>query len=189
MSKLTRLTLVCRGATEANRKSIFGLDAPLLTEEAARAAALLGAFTPKADAILSAPEAAARETASAFGRDYALEQALADVDYGGWTGKNLADIAESDPLALQAWLQEPNAAPHGGESLGRLHGRAGAWLEGLTGRGGHLAAVSHSAVIRALALCALQAPLDCFWRIDIAPLSRTELRDDGRRWVLHSLGA
>lgn len=189
MSKLTRLTLLCRGATEANRRSIFGLDAPLLPEEAVRAAARLIGFTPKPDRILGAPEAAARETARAFGRDFAMEPALADVDYGSWTGKSLTDIADADSAGLQAWLQDPNAAPHGGESLAGLQRRAGDWLATQGGRGGHVVAVTHGAVIRALVLAVLEAPLASFWRIDIAPLGLTELRHDERRWALHSLGA
>ncbi|MDG3576437.1 histidine phosphatase family protein [Rhizobium sp. YJ-22] len=189
MSKLTRLTLVCRGATEANRKSIFGLDASLLPQEAVRATLRLAAVTPRPDMIVSAPEAAARETAGGFGQDFAIEPALADLDYGRWTGKNLMQLAEADPAALQSWLHDPQAAPHGGESLGRLQRRAQGWLAAQGGRGGHIAAVTHSAVIRALALAVLDAPLAAFWRIDIDPLAVSELRNDGRRWVLHSLGA
>ena len=189
MSKLTRLTLVCRGATEANRKSIFGLDAPLLPEEAARAAARLAAFTPRPETILSAPEAAARETAGGFGRDFAIEPALADLDYGQWSGKTLMQIAEADPAVLQSWLRDPQAAPHGGESLDSLQRRVRDWLATQGGSGGHIAAVTHGAVVRALALAVLEAPLCAFWRMDVAPLAISEFRNDGRRWVLHSLGA
>ena len=44
-------------------------------------------------------------------------------------------------------------------------------------------AVTHPAVIRAVILIALDAPPKSFWRIDIAPASRTVLHFRGR-WTL-----
>ena len=46
-----------------------------------------------------------------------------------------------------------------------------------------LTAVTHPAVIRAAILIALEAPPKSFWRIDIAPASRTVLHFRGR-WTL-----
>jgi hypothetical protein len=43
-------------------------------------------------------------------------------------------------------------------------------------------------VIRAAIVHVIQAQLPSFWRIDVLPLSMTDLRTNGRRWVLRSLG-
>jgi hypothetical protein len=34
----------------------------------------------------------------------------------------------------------------------------------------------------------IQAQLPSFWRIDIVPLGMVDLRTNGRRWVLRSIG-
>ena len=48
--------------------------------------------------------------------------------------------------------------------------------------------MTHAAVIRAAVLIVLDAPASAFWRIDVEPLSLTDLRFDGRRWALRALG-
>jgi broad specificity phosphatase PhoE len=49
-----------------------------------------------------------------------------------------------------------------------------------------LVAVTHPAVIRAAILIALDAPPKSFWRIDIAPVSRTVMHFRGHAWTLRS---
>ncbi len=188
MSKMTRLTLLCRGATTANRKSIFGLDEALAPAEAAKAQALF-ARLPRFDVIVCGPEDSARSTAAAHSGDVATEAALAELDYGAWTGRTLAGIAETEPEALRLWLGDPQANPHGGESIAALQDRAACWLQGRAATGGHTVAVTHAPVIRALVVAVLEAPPASFWKIDVAPLTVTELRHDGRRWALHAMGA
>jgi broad specificity phosphatase PhoE len=97
----------------------------------------------------------------------------------------LADIAAAEPEAVAAWLADPNAAPHGGESLTALVGRVADWLDSDRIRGRTLA-VTHAAVMRAAVVHVLGAPVRSFWRIDVAPLSIIELRRNGRRWTLHA---
>ena len=84
------------------------------------------------------------------------------------------------PGDLAVWLTEPTRAPHGGESVVDLMRRVARWLDSLTGNAWAAVAVTHPAVIRAAILLALDAPPKSFWRIDIAPVSRT---------VLHSAAA
>ena len=43
-------------------------------------------------------------------------------------------------------------------------------------------------MIRAAIVYVIQAELPSFWRIDVVPLSQTDLRTNGRRWVLRSMG-
>jgi broad specificity phosphatase PhoE len=62
------------------------------------------------------------------------------------------------------------------------------WLVACAAKASHGVAVTHAAVIRAVILVVLGADQEAFWRLDIGPLTATELRHDGRRWVLRSSG-
>jgi broad specificity phosphatase PhoE len=112
---------------------------------------------------------------------------LADIDYGSWAGKQIDDVQTSDPEGLAAWLTNVNAAPHGGESLMHLIARVRQWMNGQT-NAGHIVAVTHPAVIRAAIICTLLAPSESFWKIEISPLSITDLRFNGKFWVMRSAG-
>ena len=59
-------------------------------------------------------------------------------------------------------------------------------MESLTTRRARLVAVTHPAVIRAAIVIALDAPPKSFWRIDIAPVSRTVMHFRGHAWTLRS---
>jgi len=178
----TRLTLICHGATAATRAGAFPADEPLEERASARAAALRPMIRRGGRAWTS-PALRARQTAAALGLDAAEEPALRDADPGRWAGRRLEEVQAEEPDAVIAWLADPEAAPHGGETLSALLGRAGAWLDARAGDGGPGIAVTHAAVIRAAILHALAAPASSFWRLDIAPLSVVELSHDGRRWA------
>jgi broad specificity phosphatase PhoE len=90
---------------------------------------------------------------------------------------------------MTIWLTDPTRAPHGGESVVELIARVGRWMDSLTtGRTERtrVVAVTHPAVIRAAILVALDAPPKSFWRIDIAPVSRTVMHFRGHAWTLRS---
>ena len=103
---------------------------------------------------------------------------------GDWRGRTLAEVAEADPAAVSAWLSDPGFAGHGGESLRELCDRVGRWLDGVAGVSGRVLAVVEPDVVRAAAVCALRVPLDAFWRMDVPPLTATELSGRGGRWNL-----
>lgn len=180
-----RLTLICHGATVATRRAAFPADEPL-DEGALGGAAALGGRLRRADRALTSPLLRARQTAAALSLDARAEPALRDLDCGRWAGRSLAEIAAAEPAGVAAWLRDPGAAPHGGEALSSLLPRVAAFLRSAGGAGGHTVAVTHAAVIRAAVLHVLDAPADAFWRIDVDPLSVTDLRHDGRRWALRA---
>jgi broad specificity phosphatase PhoE len=130
----------------------------------------------------SSPAACARDTARAFGIEPRVASELADLDYGQWRGRRLADIADETPHELAAWTRDPNAAPHGGESFVQLLARVGRWLDALDPTAS-VVAVTHASVIRAALIHALRAPALSFSRIEIAPLSVVELRRSTRGWT------
>ena len=178
---MLRLTLLCHGATAASRAAAFPLDEPL--EPRARATArLLRDDLPQIRA-LSSPARRARETAEALGLRAHVDPALRDCDYGRWAGLGVAAVAAREPEAFAAFMTDPEACPHGGESIADLHARAAAWLEALLPASGRLLAVTHAPFVRAALLAVLSSPPEAFWRLDVPPLSTATLVSDGRRWT------
>jgi broad specificity phosphatase PhoE len=182
----TRLTLISHAATAAQRRSAFPLDEPLEEREVAKTAAL-GWSAPRAQRVFSGPERRAQQTAEALGLTAEVEVELRDCDYGEWRGCTLSEVELRQPAEVLAWLTDPGAAPHGGESISQLIARIGGWLQEQR-TPDHTIAVTHPAVIRSAIVHALQAPPSAFWRIDIAPLSLTDLRWNGRVWTVRSSG-
>jgi broad specificity phosphatase PhoE len=181
----TRLTWICHGATMASRKALFPLDEPLeakAAEEAGRMAAL-----PRADRIAASPALRARQTAEALHLEARIDPALRDCDHGRWTGRSIAAIEAEEPENLIAWMSDPQAVPHGGESMLDLRARVAGWMENESALGGHVIAVSHAAVIRAAVAHVLQAPPSSFWLVDVEPLGIVRMTSNGRRWALRFL--
>jgi broad specificity phosphatase PhoE len=181
-----RLTLLCHASTTALRRAAFPLDEPL-DAKGERQAALLADRLAPADRCWTSPALRARQTAAALRLAATIEPALGDCDFGRWAGRTLDDVARSEPDATAAWLGDPAAAPHGGESLLALLRRVASWLDGQAGGRGHALAVTHAAVVRAAILHAIGAPAQSFWHIDIGPLTRTDIRCGGGRWTLRSI--
>ena len=182
-----RLDLLAHGATTATRAARFPDDDALEPSVVIALEALRGRLRSYAH-VLSAPARAARETAQALGFDAEVEPALQDCDYGRWRGLASKDVAEREPDAFAAWLSDPAAAPHDGESLAALIERAGAWLTQSSARDGATLAITHASVVRAAIVSALGANSSAFWRIDVAPLSLAKLSGHEGRWNLVSLG-
>lgn len=182
----TRLTLVCQATTRALRAATFGGDGPLDDVGRRQAAALAGGLG-RVDRCWTSPALAARETAAALGLTATVEERLRDCDYGRWTGRRFDQLVLKEPFKLAAWLRDPAKAPHGGESIPEVMSRVAEWISHRTAEKGHTVAVTHAAVIRAAIVHVIGAALPSFWRIDIVPLSLTDLRTNGRRWVLRSI--
>ncbi|MFJ1702773.1 histidine phosphatase family protein [Kitasatospora sp. NPDC088346] len=176
-----RVMLISPAASTDLRAARFGSDAPLSAAglDRARSAA---ARTPGADRVSTAPARRCAETAAALGLAADVDPALADLDTGTWRGRTLDELAATDPAALGTWLADPDAAPHGGESLTDLTARIGAWLT--TRPPGRTLAVADPAVIRAALVHALALPPHAFWRLDVEPLTLTRLTGGAGRWNL-----
>jgi len=182
-----RLTLIAHGATIATRLAAFPRDEPL-EDRAIRHAAALGRRLGRADRILTSPALRARQTADVLGLTAEIDDELRDCDFGRWTGLRLAELAVAEPDGLAAWLSDPDALVHGGESITAVVQRVAAWLDlQVAGAAERVIAVTHASVIRATVLHAIAAPASSFWRIDVAPLSRTEIVAQGGRWTLRSI--
>jgi broad specificity phosphatase PhoE len=182
-----RLILVCHGSTDAVRNSAFPADEPL--DDYGRAQARQrAAHLPAADRFLTSPELRTRQTAAALRFDASIEPALRDCDYGSWAGCSFEGVCARDPQAVSAWLHDPAATPHGGESILSLMGRVAEWLAGEATHHRRSIVVTHAGVIRVAIVHAIAAGPKSFWRIDIAPLSITRLSGTDGRWNLVSAG-
>jgi len=100
----------------------------------------------------------------------------------------MGDVQAEEPEAFAVWLSDPGAAPHGGDSISALIARVGAWLDSQASISGTVVAVTHASVIRAAIVHAIDADPQSFWRIDIAPLSLTQLGGYSDRWNLTGIG-
>jgi broad specificity phosphatase PhoE len=140
-----------------------------------------------ADRSWTSPSLCARQTVELLKLDATVEPMLRDCDYGSWTGRTFEDVQAQEPDALAAWLRDPGAAPHGGESLLSLLARVAGWLDAQGETSGKTVAVTHASVIRAAVVHAIEATPRSFWRIDIAPLSVTTLSGHHGRWTLASI--
>jgi len=119
-----------------------------------------------ADRCWSSPALRAIQTAEALQLDAIVEPMLRECDYGRWSGRSFDEVRAQEPEALAEWLRDPEAAPHGGESIVGLIGRVAAWLETQNGMRGKTVAVTHASVIRAAIVHAIEASPRSFWRID-----------------------
>ena len=182
-----RLDLLAHGASAATRGAGFPDDNSLEASAVGALEALRGRLRPYAQ-VLTSPARAARETAAALGFDAEVEMGLSDCDYGRWRGLASKDVAEREPDEFAAWLGDPVAAPHGGESFAVLIERIGAWLTQALARESATLAVTHAAVVRAAIVNVLGASSSSFARIDVAPLSLARLSGHAGRWNVVALG-
>lgn len=180
---MRRLVLVCHAATAATYASAFPGDEPLDARASAAAARLSGTL-PRCSEVLSSPALRCRETARAAGLVERVEPEIAECDFGSWSGQTLAAVQAREPDAVSSWMQNPQVAPHGGETLAAFTARVGRWLDDQAVRDGLAVVITHAGVVRASIVQALAAPLESFWRIDAAPLAATELHARDGRWIV-----
>ena len=139
-------------------------------------------------AMVSSPLDRCLETAAAIAgsrdTEVLLDERLAEVRYGDWTGRSLKELAKEPLWAVVQ--QHPSAAvfpgPEG-EGLAATQARAVAalreWDATVTERSGPDAvwlACSHGDVIKALIADALGLHLDLFQRISVDPCSVSVIR-------------
>ena len=207
---MIRLLLVRHASTDAASSFAFPDDEPL-DARGRESAAILAKALPRGCEAICSPALRCRQTAGAAGLRPRIEPLVRECDFGRWAGRTLAEI---EPAEAGEWMRDPDRAPHGGETLRDFAARVARWLEAqidpptrLKGAAepaarAHRASrprdevarcrivITHGGVVRAAVVHALGAPLDAFWRLDVAPLSVTELT--GRAaggWTLKRIGA
>ncbi|MEU5717059.1 histidine phosphatase family protein [Streptomyces sp. NPDC020403] len=191
-----RVMLIAPALNSGVREARFAHDAPLDAAGMRRAAAAAAGEVPAADLYAYGPSEPCRQTAEALGLAARAEPRLGDWDMGRWSGRRLSEVSAAEPEAVSEWLADPSAVPHGGESLLELTARVGEVLDATAagavhvpgsaaaGAGSRVLAVVEPAVVRAAVVHALALPVTAFWRLDVAPLSLTELSGRAGRWNL-----
>jgi broad specificity phosphatase PhoE len=176
-----RLTLLTHPPTATASRLVFGDLGPLLRP----------AGPPPTAAgpgpVRCGPEPACRATAAALGPAAEPVAALAGPDLGSWTGRELAEVAGSDPAGLGAWLSDPDARPHGGETLAELVRRLAEELAGCAWPGARSVWVLTPLAARALTVAALAAPPALVLAIDLAYGGEVQLSRHAGRWRLQGL--
>ncbi|MGF0238780.1 histidine phosphatase family protein [Rhodococcus sp. IEGM1300] len=180
----TRLTLICHARTVAQKLARFPTDEPVEMDWQSARGSRSDQFK-RAPRLVCGPEQRCLQTAALFGSDVEIVSALKDCDFGRWNGAQIDELQKTEPETLRAWLDDPSAAPHGGESVAHLSERLAAWLATLTSTPGHVVAVTHPFVIRAALMQVLHG--SAFNQIDVEPLAIIELRFNGR-WRLRLPG-
>jgi broad specificity phosphatase PhoE len=183
----TCITLISHAATREQKAGIFPGDESLDARALAELATV--AWRPAGNSrILTAPELRTRQTAEALELGATAMGDLRDCDFGRWRGRSLEALHEEEISGLSQWLGDVNAAPHGGESFRDLMIRVGIWLDAQR-EAGPVVAVTHASVVRATVVCALQvSPDEAFLRIEVAPLTATDIRFSGGHWRVRSVG-
>ncbi|MEU2715531.1 histidine phosphatase family protein [Streptomyces sp. NPDC007205] len=157
------LTLVCAHPADATFGPALPGDCGI--DGVSTVLTTLGPDTP----AMRSPTSRCARTAAALALRATAEPALRDLDPGTWRGRTAADIVAADPDGYSAWLTDPDAAPHGGETVRQLCHRTGLWLTGLPADTGHAVAIVEPAVWRALLVHGLSAPARAFWQLRISP--------------------
>jgi len=176
-----RIAALSHAATSAQRALRFPLDetieplAPALKERVVAA-------IPRYGQAWCGPERRAAETAAALGVTAKPEPLLRACSMGSWSGVTVAEIAERQPRAFEAWRRDPEAAPPNGESLVAFSDRVRSWLDRDETTSAKTLVVVDPSVVRALIACALGLAPEAFWRFDVTPLSLTVLQYHDGFW-------
>jgi ribonuclease H / adenosylcobalamin/alpha-ribazole phosphatase len=151
----------------------------------AQAAALAERLRPlRFAAIHSSPVQRARETAAALarGRNVGVEEvaALDEVDFGAWTGKSFALLAD-EPSWTDWNSRRALARPPGGESMAEAVARAVAHVEAAARAHDEaaVALVTHCDIIRGVIAHYLGLGLDRLLSFDVDPASVSRLAVGG----------
>ncbi|QXE37771.1 histidine phosphatase family protein [Streptomyces sp. GMY02] len=138
-----------------------------------------------ADLRYCSPTPRSRATGDALGFAPLAQPALRDCDMGRWRGFTLSEVMAREPAAVDAWLADPRAAPHGGEPLLAFISRIGGWLDTRPAQDiAAIVAVAEPAVVRAALVYALKAPPRTYWYVDVRPLSTVTLTGTPGHWHL-----
>lgn len=164
----TTILVIRHGETAWNRSKIFRgtYDIPLNDNGKNQAQLLADALKDRTiDAAWTSPLSRSRETAEIVmadrGVDAIVDERLADINYGDWTGKEEAKVAQQWPDLFDLWATQPEKVQFpNGETLEQLYSRTSDAMDSLaaTHDGKTIALFAHRAVNKILVLAALGLP-------------------------------
>ncbi|WP_298357052.1 histidine phosphatase family protein [Rhodoblastus sp.] len=183
---MTKILLVRHGHVEGVSPERFRgrEDIPLTEKGVVQAQALAQRIKRdwRPDAIYTSPLKRCIATADAIAAATAAPvhtmENLADIDYGAWQWRTLADVGEQAPALLGMWRFAPQLVRFpDGESLQDLLART---ADALRFALDHchdqtIVFVAHDAVNRAILVQALDQPLSAYWKLAQDPGALNEL--------------
>jgi probable phosphoglycerate mutase len=164
-------------------------DVPLTSVGVQQAAAAASRLAERGgiDLVLTSPLSRASQTArvvaDATGAPLAVDEDLAETDFGAWEGLSFAEVMARWPEEIKAWQAEADAPPPGGESFAAVAMRVNCALDRLLTEYQRqtIVVVSHVTPIKTLVCRALLAPPAAMFRmhLDVAALSEVAWFADG----------
>lgn len=190
------LVLVRHGETEYNRADVFRgrVDLPLNErgrEQAEAAARYLEGVD--FEAFYSSPLQRSMQTAGAIAAPHGGEvkplEYFIDVDYGEWSGKNIAEIRKTWPQEFAVWANNPEeAAFPGGEPVREVRERLRKGLEWMSSRHeGTVLLVGHKLINRLVICIVLDLPTRGIWRVEQSNGAINIISHGERGWVLRRM--
>lgn len=136
--------------------------------------------------VIASPACVARETAGWITTDFSIDPAFDDIDFARWRGRSVRDIGEREPENIAAWLSDPHANPHGGESIAMLSTRVNQALDRLASgpERACIIVVTHAIVLKTALSAVSGLSLKTALKMDLAPLSSETLIQCDGKWTL-----
>ncbi|MER5544022.1 histidine phosphatase family protein [Streptomyces sp. NPDC002589] len=179
----SRVTFVSPAMSPSLRQARF-YDGDSVDDIGAAGARAVAGSLPAPARVVTSASVRCQETAEALGLDGAVAAELAGLDVGRWRGRTLQEVGAAEPEAVGRWLTDPGWAEHGGEPVRDVCERIGRWLDTAQDMDGRTVAVVEPEVVRAAVVAALDLSASVFWRLDVPPLTVTELSGRSGRWNL-----
>jgi broad specificity phosphatase PhoE len=173
------LSIVRHARTEANAGGRLQgrLDLPLDDVGLAQAA-LLPSLVTDIDRVICSPLSRARQTASVFGLEPALDDRWLEVAYGPFEGHRIADLPQD---MWQRWVHDIDFAPEGAETLRAMETRVALALDELLEEAAdrHIVVVTHATPVKAAMAWALGVDVRIAARswVDQASVTRIVVRN------------
>ena len=197
MNDFTTVDLLRHGEPAGGKKFRGAVDDPLSPLGWQQMRAAVGDcrdWQVVASSPLTRCAAFARELAQQLNRPLEIVEDFSELRFGVWEGRGVAEVHDSDPLALAQFWRDPIAHPiPEGESVADFDQRIGqAWAALLKRhRGRHVLLVAHGGTIRMVLRRILDMPLRRLWRFEVpfAALSRVRCFHDPEaepRLVFHN---
>ncbi|HVQ18687.1 MAG TPA: histidine phosphatase family protein, partial [Actinomycetes bacterium] len=171
--------------TAHKRFSGWGGDDPGLSDigrEQVRLTAEHLATRADVDVVVTSPMARARETADMVaGRldvEVVVEHDLRECAFGEWDGLTFAQVQESAPDELSAWLESTAVRPPNGESFDDVSRRVSAARDRLLTEHANrtMLLVTHVTPLKTLVRLALDAPPHALFRMEVRPASLSDVQ-------------
>lgn len=122
------------------------------------------------------------ELAAHRGLPLETEERFQEIGFGTWEGRTAAEIADTEPMALERfWLDPVWHTPPGGERFDAFRARVAAGWNGLLKRhtGKKILLVSHGGVIRLIIAQVLSIPPGHLFRLEVPFASASRIRVRG----------